>query len=82
MLKEFIRECLKKAKEEYFNSSHEYYAGQTFRDAEWNNLLKNMDRDFYIEWIDPIIEKEDEDLWYTADSFMLYMVVKKVVEEE
>ena len=81
MIKDFIKECLKEAKEEYFNTDHHYYAGQEGKDAEWNNLLKNMDRDFYNEWIDPVIYKKDHALWGVADNFMMYMLTKDVIEE-
>ena len=81
MIKEFIKECLKEAKEEYFNTDHHYYAGKEGKDAEWNNMLKNMDRDFYNEWIDPVIDEKDHDLWIVADKFMLYMLTKDVIEE-
>lgn len=81
MIKDFIKECLKEAKEEYFNTDHHYYAGQEGKDAEWNNLLKNMDRDFYNEWISPVIDEKDPYLWSVADKFMLYMLTKDVIEE-
>lgn len=81
MIKDFIKECLEQAKEEYFNTDHHYYAGQAGKDAEWDNLLKNMDRDFYDEWIDPVIDEKDPDLWSVSDKFMLYMLTKDVIEE-
>lgn len=81
MIKEFIKECLKEAKEQYFKTDHHYYAGQNGKDAEWKNLLKNMDRDFYNEWIDPVIYEKDHPLWGVADNFMLYMLTKDVIEE-
>lgn len=81
MIKDFIKECLNEAKEEYFNEDHHYYAGQSGKDAEWDNMLKNMDRDFYNEWIDPVISEKDNDLWSVADKFMLYMLTKDVIEE-
>jgi hypothetical protein len=81
MLKEFIKSCLDIAKEEYFETDHHGHGGEEAKDAEWNNLLKNMDRDFYNEWISPVIEHEDLELWYVADKFMLYMAVKDVIEE-
>ena len=79
MIKKFISECLKEAKDEYFETDHHYYAGQAGKDAEWENLLKHMDRDFYDEWIDPVIYHEDEDFWFLADKFRLYMNVKEFV---
>ena len=81
MIKDFIKECLNQAKEAYFNEDHHYYAGQAGKDADWDNMLKNMDRDFYNEWIDPVIYEKDRDLWYACDKFMLYMLTKDVIEE-
>lgn len=81
MIKEFIKECLKEAKEEYFNTGHHYYGGEEGKDAEWTNLLKRGGRDFYNDWIDPVISKKDSDLWYACDKFMLYMLTKDVIEE-
>ena len=78
MIKDFIKECLEQAKEEYFRIDHHYYAGQPGKDAEWDNLLKNMDRDFYNEWIDPVIDEKDPDLWSVSDKFLL---TKDVIEE-
>lgn len=80
MIKDFVSNCLKQAKEEYFNTDHHYYAGQNGKDAEWDNLLKNMDRDFYEEWIEPVIYKKDIDLWSVCDKFMLYMLAKEIIE--
>lgn len=82
MIKNVIRECLENAKEEYFNTDHHNHGSDDAKDAEWNNLLKHMDRDFYEEWIDPVIMEEDKDLWEVADKFMLYMLVKEVIEED
>ena len=82
MLKDFIKECLEEAKKEYFNTDHHSYGCQDAKDTEWDNLLKHMDRDFYEEWIDPVIMANDKDLWDVADKFMLYMLTKDVVEEE
>lgn len=79
MLKEFIKKCLDIAKEEYFETDHHYYGGDEAKDTEWNNLLKNMNRDFYEEWIDPVICYEDKDLWDCSNKFMLYMAVRDVV---
>lgn len=81
MLKEFIKNCLDIAKEEYFNTDHHTYGGQAGKDVEWDTLLKNMNMDFYLEWISPVIEHEDLELWYVADKFMLYMLTKDVIEE-
>lgn len=81
MLKDFLAECLEKAKEEYFKTDHHYYEGQNGKDYEWNNLLKKMDRDFYNEWIDPVIDEKDPDLWSVSDKFMMYMLTKEVIEE-
>lgn len=81
MIKDFIKECLEQSKEEYFKTDHHYYAGQAGKDAEWNNLLKNMDRDFFDEWISPVIDEKDTDLWSVSDKFMLYMLTKDVIEE-
>lgn len=81
MIKDFIKECLKEAKEEYFNTDHHYYGGEEAKEAEWTNLLKRMGRDFYNEWIDPVIDEKDPDLWSVADKFMLYMLTKDVIEE-
>lgn len=81
MIKDFIKECLEQAKEEYFKLDHHYYAGQDGKDEDWNNLLKKMNRDFFDEWIDPVINEKDPDLWNVANRFMLYMVTKEVIEE-
>ena len=81
MIKDFIKECLEQAKEEYFNTDHHFHGDENAKDAEWNNLLKNMDRDFYNEWIDPVIDEKDPDLWSVSDKFMLYMLTKDVIEE-
>ena len=79
MLKEFIKNCLDIAKEEYFETDHHGHGSEEAKDAEWNNILKHMDRDFYDEWIDPVIYHEDEDFWFLADKFRLYMNVKEFV---
>lgn len=79
MLKEFIKNCLDIAKEEYFETDHHGHGSEEAKDAEWNNILKHMDRDFYDEWIDPIIYYEDKDFWFLADKFRLYMNVKEFV---
>ena len=34
MIKDFIKECLNQAKEEYFNEDHHYYAGQAGKDLD------------------------------------------------
>ena len=81
MIRDFIKECLEQAKEEYFNTDHHYHAGKDGKDAEWDNMLKNMDRDFYNEWIDPVIDEKDPDLWDCSNKFMLYMLTKDVIEE-
>lgn len=80
MIKDFIKECLGQAKEEYFETDHHNYGSEEAKDAEWNNLLKHMDRDFYEEWIDPVINREDEDFWFVSDNFRLYMLTKDVIE--
>ena len=81
MIKDFIKECLEQAKEEYFNTDHHFHGNEEAKDAEWTNLLKRIDRDFYDEWIDPVIEQEDKDLWDCSNKFMLYMLTKEVIEE-
>lgn len=81
MIKDFIKECLEQAKEEYFKTDHHFHGNEEAKDAEWTNLLKRMDRDFFDEWIDPVIEKEDKDLWDCSNKFMLYMLTKEVVGE-
>ncbi len=81
MIKDFIKECLEQAKEEYFNTDHRFHGDENAKDAEWTNLLKRMDRDFYDEWIDPVIEQEDKELWDCSNKFMLYMLTKEVIEE-
>lgn len=81
MIKDFIKECLEQAKEEYFNTDHHFHGDENAKDAEWDNLLKNMDRDFFDEWISNVIYEKDQDLWYIADKFMLYMLTKDVIEE-
>jgi hypothetical protein len=78
MLKEFLKECLDVAKEEYFNTDHHHHIDE---DSEWKDMLKRMDRDFFDEWISPVIDKKDNDLWYACDKFMLYMLTKDVIEE-
>ena len=80
MLKEFIKKCLDIAKEEYFNTDHHGHGSEEAKDAEWNNMLKHMDRDFYDEWIDPVFYEEDKLLWDCTNKFMLYMAVKEVME--
>ena len=79
MLKEFIKKCLDIAKEEYFETDHHGHGSEEAKDAEWENLLKHMDRDFYDEWIDPVIYQEDKELWDCSNKFMLYMAVRDVV---
>ena len=81
MIKEFISDCLEKAKKEYFETDHHHYGSENAKDVEWVNLLKTMDRDFYEEWIEPVIEQEDKDLWDCSNKFMLYMLTKDVIEE-
>lgn len=81
MIKDFIKECLNESKEEYFKTDHHFYSDENSKDAEWNNLLKNMERDFFDEWISNVIYNKDQDLWYIADKFMLYMLTKDVIEE-
>lgn len=78
MFKEFLKQCLDIAKEEYFETDHH---GYTDKDEEWNTLIKNMNRDFFDEWISDIIFEQDDELWYACDKFMLYMAVKTVAEE-
>lgn len=80
MIKEFIKECLEEAKKEYFETDHHNHGSEEAKDAEWNDLLKHMDRDFYEEWIDPVIMESDKDLWEVSDKFMLYMLTKDVIE--
>lgn len=81
MLKKFIKECLEQAKEDYFETDHHYHAGQNAKDAEWTVMLTSMDRDFYDEWIDPVINTKDPHIWGVANRFMLYMFTKEVIEE-
>lgn len=81
MLKDFLAECLEKAKEEYFKTDHHGPYTDEEKDVQWSNLLKHLDRDFYEEWIDPIIWEDDLDLWNVADKFMMYMVVKEMIDE-
>ena len=81
MIKDFIKECLNEAKEEYFNTDHHFHGDENAKDAEWNNLLKRMDSDFFDEWINPVIYEKDQDLWSVADNFMLYMLTKDLIEE-
>ena len=81
-----IRKTLKKVlyapetKNGYFANDHHYYNGQEGKDAEWDNLLKSMTKDFYDEYISLFIKDEDKDLWEVADSFMLYMLCKEIVK--
>jgi len=81
MINDFIKECLEQAKEEYFETDHHYYGDENAKDAEWDNMLKRMDRDFFDDWIDPVINEKDPDFWNVANRFMLYMFTKEVIEE-
>lgn len=81
MLREFLTKCLEMAKADYFATDHHHYGSEEAKDVEWKRLLKQMDRDFFIEWIDPVIYDLDIYLWQVSDGFKMYMEVKEMVEE-
>ena len=83
MLLEFLKKCMydQETKDGYFENDHHGYSSEEAKDAEWDNLLHNMDRDFYEEYILPHIEAADKDLYMCCGQFMLYMACKKALGE-
>lgn len=77
MIKKFILECLKEAKEEYFNNDHHYYIGEDDKDEDWKRMF---DEDMFYEYVLEKIEKGCPDLYELSTPHSLYVYCLELVK--
>jgi len=76
MLRDFLKECLEQAYEDWLRDNKDEYR---YPEEAWKN---DFCEDIYIEYVEDVIRKKDQDMWYCTKGFMTYMLCKSIVRGE